>query len=754
MSITLTVDSNSPIEMGALKDLEHKVASIFKLGTHFNAYLDGQIASLPSDVRTTTIGYDSGNKSWGAGDFGFTIGGGFRGAISVYTEGTLFSYPNGFETEVVLGQLDAQQNTAVINVPVPAGAAYVCLELELELEGGVSVSASSGAYGVVGSVNTSDTIKVAFSKLCKPTDLLRDGIKAAFTDFVLPLHAATFANLKTGDYLRHTFNACLQLGLGASVGISKVFFAGKSAADIPGTSGALQVSGELAPQVQAGARLAYHFDYTGTFESILWKDSDTVGHMHLLRCSTQATGIGLTLGLKLTAGASAGVTVVTEQAQKAFSRLLPGAPGNTINKALSNAATNAVTGFVSVADDKINDWLDTNFSVKSSLQLAIEKTDQSSLLMDYTFNLGAGGYAGAFDLAVKGRYVDALALPDGGVSIATGSGVEKLYSRKTLVHVNLFGLLDAAWSSEVISNSTLVYAGNNIFHLIANVGAKDAALVGKSKSEIDLYFALEANISGNADAQAKIGLHVLLQAANNPTFGKHIADVVGLLNMGSGGDQIASAIRASAALAGSTQALHLILEESAYARLRSSTLTGGKPGDQAPDQANFAAFAKASHDLTLTPPASFECQGQAMTYAIWSTWNIASNDQYPPPAGALPNRTSPGNVQAGNAYLQMQFPNIGTVAPLVGFALLAASDFMNFCEDLKTLATANTIEGGMAAWPKFVAHLKAIINIDVLPDFIVPIALALTRLCGTPGKVIGPAPGPAEKSSSVTITYA
>ena len=92
---------------------------------------------------------------------------------------------------------------------------------------------------------------------------------------------------------------------------------------------------------------------------------------------------------------------------------------------------------------------------------------------------------------------------------------------------------------------------------------------------------------------------------------------------------------------------------------------------------------------------------------------------------------------------------------MVGFALLAASDFMNFCEDLKTLATANTIEGGMAAWPKFVAHLKAIINIDVLPDFIVPIALALTRLCGTPGKVTGPVSGLApEKSSSVTITYA
>ena len=751
MSITLTVGPDSPIEMSKLKGLEHEVKSIFDLGVHFHAYLDGQISSLPDDVRSTTIGYSGGNSSWSAGDFGFSVGAGLCGKISVYPSGKLFSYPNGFDTEVMLGELDAEKNKAKVEVLVPEGMAYVCLELEFQIQGGISATAASGTFGVCGSIDASDTFSVAFSKQCKATDILRDGIHAAFTDFVLPLHAETFAGLQQGDYLRHNFNANLQVGLGASVGIAKVFYAGKCAADIPGMRGAIHVSGELKPQVQLGAKLAYHLDYAATFEAILWKDSETVGHIHLLRCGTQSSGLGLTLGLTLATEPTVSATLVAEQAKAAISRLLPGAPANKINAGISNSVGNALSGFVSDSTEKLSDWLQAKVADRLSLQVALEKVEGSALLMDYTFDLTASAYAASFALAIQGRYADALALANGGVSIATGSGMEKLYSDKTSVHVNLFGLAQATRSTEVISNSTLVYAGNNIFHLIADVGAKDAALLGKSKSEIDLYFALEANISGNADTHAKIGLHALLKATDNATFGAHIAQVIGLLNLGDAGTQIVSAIQANSGVAGSTQTLHLILEESAYAQLRSSTLSGGKPDDQAPDQANFAAFAKASSDLTLTPPASFECQGQAMTYGIWSTWNIACNDQYPPPVGAVPNRTSPGNTIAGNGYLQLQFPNIGTYAPLVGYTLKAASDFMNFCEDLKTLATADSIDGGMAAWPKFVAHLKAIITSDVPADFIVPIALALTRLCGTSTvtKVKGPAPAPSpEKSCS------
>jgi hypothetical protein len=106
--------------------------------------------------------------------------------------------------------------------------------------------------------------------------------------------------------------------------------------------------------------------------------------------------------------------------------------------------------------------------------------------------------------------------------------------------------------------------------------------------------------------------------------------------------------------------------------------------------------------------------------------------------------------------LQIQSPEPGVSPDSIGYALHAASDFMNFCEDLKNLAQTKTI-GDLDSWNQLVDELKSIIENDVSPYFIAPTGLALARLCAAgaaPSEVKGPAPGCADKNSiAVTLTY-
>ena len=216
MSINFSLGSPSLTQVDNLTDLKNTVATYLKIGKELEGKHDFTLASLPVELRTTSIGYTSGNQCWKLGDFGFTLSGGVCGKLSVTMAGDeLFKYANGFETKIAIGLDTSKADDCNKSVKVPAGAAYVCIELDFQIDGGISASYTQGVYGVSGSVNSTDTFSVAFYKKCSPSDKLGPAIASAFSDMVLPLHAQTLSNLKVGDYLHHTFNGNLQLGLGA-----------------------------------------------------------------------------------------------------------------------------------------------------------------------------------------------------------------------------------------------------------------------------------------------------------------------------------------------------------------------------------------------------------------------------------------------------------------------------------------------------------------------------------------------------------
>jgi hypothetical protein len=736
-----------------LTDLEKsvdKVPTELRLGGEFAGHLDKSLSTLPNGI-CTSIAYTSGNQCWKLGDFSFTLSGGVTGKLSAITSGKLLSYTDDLPTEAIFGAAPPDKKKEAKSIPVPPGAAFIGLEMDFQIQGGISANITEGVYGVCGSVNSKDTFTVAFYKRCNPAEKLIDAIATAFADFVLPLHAETFSNLKVGDYLHHNFNGNLQVGLGASIGYDKVFYAGQYKADIPDTAGALKLTLSTKDEFQAGAKLAFQLEYAGTFEALLWKDAANSGRLHLYRSQTQDVSLGLNLGVTLAGDPKACMTAVSSQLHDCFKKVLGGL-GNSFDNKLWPKAEPEIGNCVSEVNSKIAGWLKREQQTQATLDLAIEKTNDTFLLMDYSFDLTASAYATAWGAAIAGKYMDALQTPNGGVAIAAGSGLEKFYDEKTSVTLNLFGKLNAAWTDAIISDSTLVYAGNNVFHIVADVGRSSLFQLNKSKREVDIYFAAQADLESGTTKLGTIDLHVLLSATDNQEFGKYIAGFLQLLISGPDATALVKAIDTLAARAKTTEVLQIILPLATYGRLQSSTINNGKPDDQTKDQSNYAAFARACSDLSFSQPSNFA----SLTYGVWSNWNIACNNSAPPP-NAVPNRRDLGDTANGVALLQIQSPEPGVSPDSIGHALHAASDFMNFCEDLKNLAQAKAVEGDLNSWNKLVDELKSIVENDVSPYFIAPTGLALVRLCAagaSPSEVKGPAPGLADKNSiAVTLTY-
>jgi len=615
------------------------------------------------------------------------------------------------------------------------------------------VTAPVASVGVYGSVNAQNTFGNKFYRRCSPADTLQDAIREAFANYVLPLHPLTLSNLDVGDYLHHEFNASLQVGLGASIGYTKILYAAQAPANIPKLGGAIQALNMALPAFQACAALAFSFTHASTFEALLWKDNATTGHMHLYRSKAQDTSMSLHANVGFTANVATGAARMTQQFGGLISKVLPGSLGEKfIGAAIDEANTFAREGSAKVAG-----WLTPINQGKARLDIAIESTKQTFLLLDYTFDLTAPAFDAAWKKALAGDFLAALTTANGGVQFGVGGGLEKFYSKKTSVHLNLFGRLNAAWSDATISNTSMVYAGNNTFHLMAEEGRQQLALINNSKREIDIYFAAQADFSGGSTRLGGVELHCVLKATNNPKYGKYLANFLNLMAPAEGQAALAQSVAALAAVPGSTEMIHLVFNQSSYAQLQASTFTSGKPDSEMPDQQNYALFARACARLFAESPANFSYAGQSLGYTTWRNWNIASNDQWPAPAGAVPNRTQSGNSAAGLGFLNTEFPQAGTVAPLIGYALQAASDFMNFCADLKSLASVSSTGSGTSPWDSLVARLKSIIQNDVNQDFVAPASLALTWLCtghSTAKEIKGPAPGLEDRNSiAVTANY-
>jgi hypothetical protein len=779
MALTLAIGANPTINLADanLADLASYLESTptsLSLGNQWVAALAGPISAIPNK-SSCSLTYSSGNQTWqpGSGPLTFTLSGSVSGSITIYQQGPLLTYTDGFAVTMGSGLTTVNNSNTTKSLPEtyptpPGGISYVCISLQFQLAVGVGATYTSGLYGVSVNGSASSSLVVSFYKAVPSNTPLTNAITLAFQGFKLPLHPQTLTGFQVNDYLDYVFNAKLQLSVGASVSLPSYKYAGQGTQDIPGVADAVGGSASINLSVSPGIKATFSCDYGGTFEAVLWLDPNTPtnARLHIYRYKTQTQGLDVNATLGITGNTTQSVNVSTQAAIRAISGSLSTDPA--IQTAVSNLLSGSkyvgqVNNWVTELNNKVGAWLKpiNNLSaLDSSIEATIQSTKTSYILTDYTIDLTAN-YAPAWEAMIEGRFYDALALTGGGVSLGVGSGLEAFYNRTASLKVNLFGNLNLAWSSGLIANAQLVYAGDGVFHLSTAVGRTLLTSVNKSNKEIDIYFAADVDLTvATAPINpANIQLHVVLQAANNKSFGGFLAAVASRLAVDSTSTALASAIAVSASQGNATQIVHLILGANAFGNLEAS-VAGSLPPADAEDRASYLQFQTVCGSLYGSQPIeNFTYNGVALDYDIWGDNNIAATNAWPKPPGARPNRRAFGITTAGNVWQQLQDEVYADIpqsdAEMVSFTLVQAQLFMNLCEDLEQLVK-QPMNIAAANWQNIVNAQEMIIKNDVPADYLAATGLALAHISGiAPTAISGPASNaPSGPSVALTFTYA
>jgi hypothetical protein len=737
MSFDVTIAGKSiPTNTANLKSFPNNLNLAFNLGNTLVPLLNTTLGSVPTGAGRSNVSYTSPAASWtpGGGPVQFGLQGGASGALEVVTSGDLIAYTDG---------LDSPQQKSI---PIPANLAYLKLTLNFNISANVSGNYSSGPYGVKAALDTKDTYAITFCKAFAPSTLVVNAIAQTFESFVLPLHKDTLAQMSDGDYLLHEFDGNLNLSFGAYVGLDKVLYAGQSSADVLKAFGSplATLSAQTKPEIKAGVTLDFSFQYATKFEALLSKIGRTA-RLHLFRSKNATTSTSLMAGLTFNGNTTANIASKTQTLQDTLIKAAGGtgsAGGAVLNQVVkaSNAGSE-VDKYVGEVNDKLAAWLKKANGLKANLQVAIEASDSRTILAGYDFDLGSTRFADAWQAANDGDFVKAF--QTGAVTLDIGSGLERAYQSRTSFSCNFFNLWHFKTWQEFSSNVSLVYAGNNVFHFIAKVGrTTETEYVGAMHS-MDFYFAANADTTGTVASNIQVDLHIDLTAKSDPKAADRIATMLSAIKGGPACDDLARAMHAFAANSqqGTTQ-LQITIPSSAYSRVNCDPYIGDKPQTTSVyhDSVNWNTFAQAADDLLAWPIRTspvLNTGNRALfeSFGGWGIWNETTN------GATTPNRVNSGNRSIW-PDINQGFPSLDdSTRQFVVASMLAGQSFMNFCADLRALATE--LNGGSVGttWEDLLQQITNAIRKDLDVDFIRPAALAIIRLCkngGAPSAVTGP----------------
>jgi hypothetical protein len=717
-----------PTDAAALQSFPNDRNLAFSLDNTLAQLLDSTLANVPSSAATTTVNYTSPSASWipGAGPVTFGLSGGVTGTLAVVTSGTLLSYTDG---------LDSPQ---IKTIPVPSNTAYLSLTLKFSISANVAGQYSGGAYGVTASASSSDSYSITWSKAFAPTTLVRDALAKVFESLVLPFHSQTLNQMSDNDYLLHEFDGNLHLSFGAYYGLDQVLYAGQSSIDVLQAFGSplATLSGGVKPTISAGVNLSFTYQYATIYQALLSKAGGTA-RLHLYRSSNATSSTSLTAGLTFDANTTASIAANTGTAQTAIVNAAGGAgtPAGDAVSSVLGAAASEIAKYVAEVNDKLSSWLSRANGIKANLEVLIETAASRVILAAYDFDLTSANYPAAWQAAVNGDFVAAMAT--GAVTLDIGSGLESAYQSKTTFSCNFFNLWSMSTWSEFSSKVSLVYAGNNVFHLVANIGRTTETSAMGALHSLDFYFAATANIgAGGSISAADIDLHVDLTAQNNPGAAATIATMLSAIEAGPAADALASTMHAFASNSpkGTVQ-LQITISQAAYANITCDPYDAkGNPitPTNYNDKQNWNAFTQAAGDLNIWQNSGISSQALAyfQTFAAWIDLNEAQN------GSSTPNRLDSGNIQ----IWPEDFPSLDqNDQTWVSYLMHGGQSFMNFCGDLVALAAANSnVSAAGSTWNSLVQMLTNAIKNDVNIDFARPAALAVIRLSNATITASGP----------------
>jgi hypothetical protein len=709
-----------PTDSSALKSFRDELNLAFGLDKTLASFLDGPMAGVPSSATTSHVSYTSSNASWapGGGPVTFGLSGGVSGRFEIVLTGDLVPYTDGLD------------NPKQTSIPVPPHTACTRLTLNFSINANVSGSGnfSGGPYGVKGSASSTDVYAITFCKTFDPSTSVKTAIGLTFQGFVLPLNPDTLALLSSGDYLLHEFDGNLNLSFGAFAGIDQVLYSGQSSADVLSVNGSplATLSVQAKPEIKADVELDFTFQYATTFEALVSKVG-TIGKLHLFRSSKADATTSLMAGLTFKGNASAEIV--------AGSLAKSTGGGSSVVRQVATAASTEIDKGVSDVNNALSNWLNPS-GPTANLQVAIESICGRTVIAAYDFDVSdakAPGLKDAWNFAVNGDLVKALAHKDPAgksfVTLEVGSGLENEYQRKTSFSCNFFNLWKFSDWNQWKSQVSMVYAGNNVFHMNANIGRMtETDAVGTMKS-INFYFTASADeaIDGSI-SKAAVDLHVVL-TAHDATSARQIAGMLSAI--GGSPECITMARNMNAfvdAVPKGTVQLNITIPSRAYSYIAADPVSHSKvPANTVHDKKNWDTFAQTADDLNAWPlrqmsGVSSTSLSYVKSYQGWEDLNQAFN------GFTVADRSFFGNSDNWPPDLN-QITDTGT-RQIIAYSVKAGQSFMNLCDCLQQLVSIVDVKGTGVMWSALVDLITKAAK-DYVADFARPVALSLIWLCGS-----------------------
>ena len=733
MPLKLDLGSVGAVELAANGDLskylQPGIDSIVNLSPLVVGHLDSRIADVPPGSVSTNFSF-SFAPSWKiAQAVGITLSVKPKAACTlsiIQPGGTLFSY--------ALGE-DAKDTP----VKAPADSYYIGIALGCSLALDAGAQWSSGHLGVSGSISDSDQFRVANYYQVGPSVTLRDAINQAFSNFVLPFHADSIAQLPAGDYVDFEFIGKLALGFGATYGFSGMFFAGQSKGEVSASFatpiGTTVISATPSFQVGAGFKLQYTHD--DAFRVVTGRTSSGAT-LYLLRKNTSGFSTTESFGVTLNAGAKFQTDAATVKAEteKAAQGLLGGSPGSALGNKLATVAGDAVNDI----NDSVNKLLAKGDGQKIALELIQSRTREHTALFVYNFDFNKG--TGAYDVAMRGDYATALSMP--GVDLNPQSFVEQLYTASAGLDLQFFNLLHFRDVTTYIRKTDVTYLGSRTFQIRKTAGSKSISGLFGREREADLYFIAQCrNVAQlTAVSAVNVRLNAVFTDRNNASAFDESRRTMAALGLGSVSNSIRDYV---ARQPKGTVQFTLDVDTAQLSTIASDDyLPNGKPPAEPhpKDKRNYEQFVQSVTAVVGPVDAVAQIFEQSFgKYADWLAFNRVVNDEQ---GSTKPgDRLSRGSTN-GDHWPQGYPPPDKAERLLVQTYILAGQEFMNFCDSLKHLVTALPgVETEHQYEELYEAIAGMIRNEASFPTyFLKPSMVALMKLAGVAPTVDGTLPGP------------
>jgi len=407
--------------------------------------------------------------------------------------------------------------------------------------------------------------------------------------------------------------------------------------------------------------------------------------------------------------------------------------GRLINQFISKvkSSKSVLEKYVREAEDKINDQIRKIEKLKVAAAVEFDRISEHATLLSIDFDRKVQG--NGYKLAINGDMVGCFKEP--GTTLAPGSYTRSELRKTTSLSLQLFETYSATSIETYFEKSEMRYAGNGVFQLRFGTGVTAGNNVFGHRKAIEFYFEITADtVVSGAVSDKDINLHITTTDDNNAEAARQTVGMLHLIlrNSPSAGlDQtLRQAIQSSPKL---QVKVDLVLAPSAYQRLRFSPFVGNKPGpDQTADALNYTAFVNAV-DL-IYAGSGFLTQGypdQVDGYKNWAHYNITAIDQES--STIPPNRRERGNSNTESVWPTnpFNFPAANadkSVRRVLLVYMLAAQEFMNFCEDLPKLSKDLDQAQTRDAFNRVLDEAKDFVNEGATPFplfFTKPVAAAL-----------------------------